>query len=355
MAADSQSFSSAQIVALRPQVGRPLPSDQPLSTLTEMEPDRELGPQKTLTVFLRGSECRFRCLMCDLWKYTTGVEKTEVGSIPKQVQFALESVKQSALNDEGPKKTGQQQSGQQHSGLRRSGPQDFDSEAAKWIKLYNASNFFADYNLPEVDLPRVASLVDGFERVIVENHPRLLNETIPNFRRQLAGRLEVAMGLETIHPESAAMLNKQMTPADFARACDWLHRRDVDARAFVLLRLPDMSEEQGRDWAIRSVQFAVRSGARHVSVIPMRFGNGAIDLLRKQGRFEPPQASSLETVLEQCLAETSAIVTVDLWDWGKLPGHCSVCSAARLNRIERMNLTQSLLPLPPVACGCIQT
>lgn len=314
-----QVFNSQQIVALRPDVERPLPSDQPLSTLLESEADGAGGIAQALTVFLRGSECQFRCLMCDLWKFTTGKAATPSGSIPQQIRNAI----------------------------------GVEQAEAGWIKLYNASNFFSKHNVPKEDLPTIASLVAGFERVIVENHPRILNDAIESFREDLGGRLEVAMGLETIHPDSMAFLNKQMTLDDFARACEWLNEKDVDTRAFVLLRLPGMSEQEGIEWALKSVEYADSLGARHVSIIPMRGGNGAIEQLKQKGQFESPVASSLEFVLNECLATSDSIVTVDLWDWDRMAGHCSRCSQLRRSRLQEMNLTQTLRPFVPVDCNCV--
>jgi len=313
-----QAFNSQQIVALRPDVERPLPSDQPLSTLLESEADGAGGIAQALTVFLRGSECQFRCLMCDLWKFTTGAAATTPGSIPEQIRNAIEP------------KQGE----------------------AGWVKLYNASNFFSKHNIPIEDLPTIASLVAGFERVIVENHPRILNASIESFRECLGGRLEVAMGLETVHPDSIAFLNKQMTLDDFARACEWLGERDIDTRAFVLLRLPGMTEQEGIEWALKSVEYAAGLGVRHVSIIPMRGGNGAIEQLKRNGQFEPPIASSLEYVLSQCIANSNSIVTVDLWDWGQLAGHCTDCSQLRRSRLHEMNLTQVPKRSVPDVCDC---
>ena len=48
-------------------------------------------------------------------------------------------------------------------------------------------------------------MLDGFERVIVESHPAFLAgvyaRAMPRFRELISGQLEVAIGLETAHPE----------------------------------------------------------------------------------------------------------------------------------------------------------
>ena len=127
--------------------------------------------------------------------------------------------------------------------------------------------------------PVTATLLDlVFETVVVENHPKLCGDAVLRFRDRLRGRLEVALGLETAHEGVLALLNKRMTTDDFARAAALLRREGVDVRAFILLRPPFLSEEEGVEWALRSVAFAFDAGVQCCSVVPVRAGNGKTDL-----------------------------------------------------------------------------
>ncbi|MCA9127510.1 MAG: radical SAM protein [Planctomycetales bacterium] len=322
-------FSNSEIEALRPDSLRPSPSEHPHATSWEQEATSATGGDlaDVLTVMLLGSECQFRCLMCDLWK-TTHRGPTPSGSIPKQLHNALRGT--------------------------NGNPAGVTKPRERWIKLYNASNFFAPYNVPVNDLDLIAREIVAFQRIVVENHPRLLRESIVRFRDALHGRLEVALGLETVHPETLAALNKRMDADDFQAACQWLLSRDIDVRSFVLLKPPGMDEEEGIFWCERSVRFAESQGVRHVSIIPMRSGNGAVDVLQQRQLFEPPLARSLESALNAALSP-NIVVTADLWDWHKLRGLCPKCSSQRLAAIQLANLRQhainsdsSFLP----ACPC---
>ena len=122
------------------------------------------------------------------------------------------------------------------------------------------------------------------------------------------------MGLETIHPEVLPALNKSMTTDDFRRAAEFLRGNDTDVRTFVLLRPPFLSEEEGIEWAIRSVDFALESGSRVVAVIPTRPGNGATDKLATEGHFKMPRLRSLEQVIDHFVNDVRGVVTADLWD-----------------------------------------
>ena len=322
----TNSLSTKEIVALRPQVTRPAASRSPIAVLDELEAvDRAASLANVTTVLLRGSECSFRCTMCDLWK-ETHLGPTPRGNMPAQIREALARQQSSPLKQSGP-----EQSSRQH-----------------WIKLYNASNFFAPYNVPTEDLPEIAQLVCNFDRVIVENHPSLTAPSIADFAKQLNGRLEVAMGLETVDPQSLRSLNKQVTVDTIRSATHSLIDMGIDVRLFVLLRPPGLSESAAIESCLASVAAAQDWGARHVSIIPVRGGNGAMEYLQQTGGFEPPLASSLEFVLNQSLASSPIVVTADTWDWDKLRGQCAACSAARRSALERANLAQ--VPQASITC-----
>ena len=319
------SWNSKKIVSLRPTFSRPTPGVEPMSVLREQEAaDPQGGVADVLTVFLLGSECTFRCLMCDLWKYTH-LERTASGAIAQQVVAAL-------CDTAGGLPAGDSSEG----GVANREK----SLAANWIKLYNASNFFAPVNVPVADLPQIAAAVANFERVIVENHPRMLVDAISTFRSELSGRLEIAMGLETVHAATLERLNKQMTADDFRRACDWLRDRDVDVRAFVLLRPPGMSAEEGVDWCLRSADFARAAGARHISIIPLRGGNGALEKLAEQQQFAPPSATDVALVMQQLLGWNDVVVTADMWDWERLPASDETQRQQLRVQIDSANRTQ---------------
>ena len=144
----------------------------------------------------------------------------------------------------------------------------------------------------------------AFERVIVECHPRLVGRRCREFRRLLASEFEVAMGLETVHPEVLPRLNKEMTLDDFARAAKALRADGVAVRAFILIRPPFLRDGEGLEWACRSLDYAFSLGVECCSLIPTRAGNGAMEELARQGLFAPPSLESLEGALEYGLSLT---------------------------------------------------
>jgi radical SAM enzyme (TIGR01210 family) len=286
--------------------------------LVEKERTEKGTIEKVITLFLTSSECPFTCLMCDLWKNTTD-EPVPAGAIPEQIGWALKQL-----------------------------------PSARHIKLYNSANFFDPTAVPPEDYPLIASLVDPFETVVVENHPRMTGELLFQFAGMIRPRLQVAMGLETVHPEGLKQLNKKMKTEDFTKATGMLLDHGIGTRAFILLKPPFLSEEEGIYWARSSIDVAFSSGAECCVIIPTRSGNGAMDQLEKEGLFSPPTLSSLEQVLAYGISLGKGNVFADLWDLHQF-ARCDRCFEARRKRLEKMNLYQRVLPLIECNCNLEQT
>jgi radical SAM enzyme (TIGR01210 family) len=261
------------------------------------------------TILLTNRECPWRCLMCDLWQSTLETD-TEAGAIPRQIERAL----------------------------ARLAPR-----SARRVKLYNAGSLFDPRAVPPGDDAAISDLIRGFERVIVESHPALVGRRCLEFAERLPGRLEVAMGLETVHPEVLPRLNKGMTLDDFGRAAERLASAGIAMRAFVLAGLPWLRPEEQLDWTVRAIAHAFDAGAGVVSVIPTRAGNGAMEALLARGDFETPPVPLLEEAAAAGIGLGRGRVFADLWDLAAF-SRCGSCLASRTERLRTMNLTQSVPP-----------
>ncbi len=339
---DSDAAIPARVVRTRRGPRARVDPALPVAVWDEMEIQSPGVTVPTRVVILAGAECRFTCVMCDLWRHTLA-EPTKPGRLPEQVRLALGRPWQDATG-----------------GHVRADAAVAAHEPFRWIKLYNGSNFFDPRSVPSDDLPAIADLVVGFSRVVVENHPRLTDDAVPRFRDRCRPRLEVAMGLETVHEDVLARLKKRMTLDDFAAACARLTSWDVDIRAFALLGLPWVEPAAAVEWCGRAVGFAAAHGVRHVSIVPTRSGNGFLDALAGHGRFTCPDATMLERAAETLVDRAArssygagdTLVTVDLWDFERLAGTCPSCAGSRRDRLARMNLAQRVEPAVTVSCGC---
>ena len=289
-------------------------AEKPNFFLNEEEIQEDGALHSVNTIFLTNKECPFKCVMCDLWRHTLDFP-TPDGAIPKQIEFALKRLPQASV-----------------------------------VKLYNSGNFFDNAAIPRKDYQKIAKLLSNYQHVIVENHPKLIGPFITDFQQMLNGSLEIAMGLETIHPEVMPKLNKQITKENFRMATEFLIDNGIALRAFILLNPPFLKGvEENKRWCLKSVEFAFEAGASACSIIPTRDGNGIMRKLNEAGEFELPSLSALEEVFVKALKIGKGRVFCDVWDLQKF-SDCPDCFPKRKERLETMNKTQILLP--DVKCDC---
>ena len=282
------------------------------------EPERS-GPESfdsTVTVFLAGSECPFTCVFCDLWRHTLD-GPTPKGAIPAQLDLALSGLDQPPVGGT--------------------------------LKLYNASNFFDSRAVPSEDWQAIADLAEPFDRVTVECHPRMIDDRVWDFDGLLRGRLEVALGLETVHPEALRRLNKGMTIGDFDRAADLVVDWGLDLRVFVLVGAPWIPQREMVASVVQTVEHAFARGARVASLIAVRDGNGTLETLEACGGFSRPSLAMFEEAVERSNELGRGIVLADLWDVSRLQGP-GCCFGQRIERLRRINSTG----VPGQAVACIE-
>jgi archaeosine synthase beta-subunit len=270
-----------------------------------LEEERRPGGrvERALTVFMAGAECPFTCSFCDLWQWTLD-GPTPSGALVAQLERVLAAL---------------------------------DGPTPQRLKLYTASNFFDRRAVPREDYAALVRLAAPFEAVTVESHASTIGDATADFARMLGGRsLEVAVGLETVHPRAMAQLNKRLDLARFDAAARALADGAIDLRVFVLLGAPHVPADESVEWTVRTVAHAVSRGAAVVSIIPVRGGNGEMERLHALGEFTPPTLAQLEAALDASLGFGEAVVTADLWDVETLPA-CDACGPRRVERLARIN------------------
>ena len=263
---------------------------------------------RSAAILLTNKECPWRCLMCDLWKNTL-TRTVPPGAIPQQIDYALAQL-------------------------------GFQPEQ---LKLYNSGSFFDPAAIPPGDYPAIARGISFVEHVVVESHPRLVGEKALVFRDLLSGSLEVAMGLETVHPQVLPRLNKKFELSHFASATAFLRKAQIAVRTFVLVKPPFLNEAAAVQWAVKSAAFAFACGATVVSLIPTRAGNGALDRLMTAGEFAPPRLSTLEQAQELALKLRAGRVLADTWNLDQF-SFCPACLERRRRRLHAINRQQEILP-----------
>jgi hypothetical protein len=267
------------------------------AVFAEREPDGRGGSVASTTILLTASTCPLACRMCDLHRQTLP-GPTPAGAIPGQIDRSLQ-------------------------GRPREG----------WLKLYNHGNFFDAQSIPVGDYADIARACQGYSRLIVENHPRFGSERLKRFRREWQFPLEVAVGLETVQPRWLDRIGKQMSRDEFDRYAKWLIDQGIDVRVFLIIGVPGITVEEAMRWTRLSVRHAAGVGARHISLIPARPGEGWSGLGDQLPRLTIESLNSLQRSALQD-ADGRACITIDLWDLEpQLPG---------VDDLQRRNLTQQL-------------
>jgi hypothetical protein len=193
MAALTPIAERAVVAARGPRAARD--PTRPYAHFVERERSADGRVEDVAAVFLTNKECPFRCLVCDLWKNATP-ERVPDGAVAGQVAWALARLRETPH-----------------------------------VKLYNGGSFFDAQAIPEPDVARIAALLPGKRSVIVECHPKLVDERCLVFAEAIApARLELAMGLETVDPDVLPFIKPDMSLDHFAGAARFLIDRDIAVR-----------------------------------------------------------------------------------------------------------------------------
>ncbi|HLF35407.1 MAG TPA: radical SAM protein [Cyclobacteriaceae bacterium] len=287
---------------------------KPYSWSIEKERGRLGDIEDTATLFLTNRECPFTCLMCDLWLNTTNHSITS-GEVEDQIDLVLPEI-----------------------------------ASAKNLKLYNSGNFFDTKAIPREAYQSIAGKLSKYKTLIVESHPNFIDDRCLEFKEMINPELQIAIGLETSHPEILPRLNKKMNLQQFQKSVKFLTDHQIPVRVFILLGLPFLDEQESLIWAKRSIDFAFQCGAECCVLIPLRAGNGAMDYLEKAGYYQRPSISALEAVTEYGIGHGSGRVFADIWDLEKFSS-CDLCLQKRKERLNSMNLHQKFID--KIECNCL--
>jgi radical SAM enzyme (TIGR01210 family) len=223
------------------------------------------------------------------------------------------------------------------------------------MKLYNAGSFFDPRAVPDSDYDAIAATLAGIPQIVVESHPALVSDRrgrVDHWLEALAANrgpgehgaaLEVAIGLETVHPEALDRLNKRFTVGDFTRAASALVNRGIAVRVFLLISPPFVPQPEQDDWLRRSLDVSFASGATVVSLVPTRAGNGAMEAVSSLGQFHAPALADIERSIDLALIHAGGRgrVFVDVWDLERFAA-CPHCLASRRQRLHTLNLEQRI-------------
>ncbi len=147
-----------------------------------------------------------------------------------------------------------------------------------YVKVYTSGSFLDDR---EVDPASRAALVRAFSgrarRLLFETLPEFAtSETLEPLREAFSGEVEVALGLESTHPDVLGRLvHKNAPPREYLDAGDRVRALGLRAKAYLLLKPPYLTESE----AIRDVLASIVEASPHfdaLSVNPVHIQNGTV-------------------------------------------------------------------------------
>ncbi|MCI4368187.1 MAG: archaeosine biosynthesis radical SAM protein RaSEA [Thermoplasmata archaeon] len=230
-----------------------------------------------------------------------------------------------------------------------------------YVKVYTSGSFLDDREVDPVSRGRIVGAFAGKAR-------RFLFETLPEFiteanllplKEAFPGELEVAQGLESTQPEVLArFVNKGSTPQEYLEAADRVRALGLQAKGYLLLKPPYLTENEAAHDVARSIELAA-SRFDTLSVNPVHIQNGTVvEWLFRRGRYRPPWLWSLVDVLREGARIRNSTRLVSFPTAGGLPRgphNCGECDRAVLEAIEEASLSQEFGPLDALDCACRAT
>jgi archaeosine synthase beta-subunit len=227
-----------------------------------------------------------------------------------------------------------------------------------YVKVYTSGSFLDDREVdPESRRRFVAAFSGRARRLLFETLPEFATEaTLRPLRREFAGELEVALGLETTDPTVLARyVHKNAPPSAYLAAADRVRALGLRAKAYLLLKPPYLTEQESIDDVVRSVRDAA-SRFDALSINPVHIQNGTVvEWLYHRRRYRPPWLWSVVTALLEGSAVRGPSRLVSFPTAGgraRGPHNCGSCDARVLAAIQEASLAQEFEPLRELDCAC---
>lgn len=225
------------------------------------------------------------------------------------------------------------------------------------VKIFTSGSFLDRREVPcEVQRQVLQTFFQQADRVVIETRPSFVSGLDRLANAVPAGKtLSVAMGLESANDRVLEYaINKGFTFADWQKAAEQVRDAGFQLKTYVLLKPPFLTEEEGIQDAIATVDAAAEfSHAMSLNPVAVH-GNTMVEYLWKRGLYRPPWLWSAAETLEQVSRRYDGQLTCDVVAGGKQRGahNCGDCDAAVLQAITDFTLYQKRDAFDGVSCSC---
>ncbi len=242
-------------------------------------------------------------------------------------------------------------------------PADLEAQLAKvlplhagqpFVKVYTSGNFFDDREVfPDVRRQILKELGDRCDKVLVETLAHLVRRAPLEEALGLAGRLEIALGLESANEVVLRQsVNKVWGLKEHVRAADLAHAVGATVKSYLLLKPPFLTDREAIEDAIETAH-AVDACSDTISINPMNVQrNTLVDHLWARGEYRPPWLWSVAEVLRRCRGLKAHVKAHPTAGGMRRGAHnCGACDASFLSAIEDASLGLEDR-LDGLACAC---
>lgn len=199
----------------------------------------------------------------------------------------------------------------------------------------------------------------NIKMVVLETRPEFVTENkIKEIKRLLPGKhVEIAVGLEMKNDMYRTIcVNKGFSLQQYDRASR-LIREYLDLRTYVLLKPPFLTEREGIENAVETVEHAFARGSRTVSLEACTVQDFTlVDYLYESGLYSTPWLWSIIEVMKRVKVKPPGKFIIGLFQFypspSKTPFNCEKCSDRILDAICNYNRTLDIALLENLNCEC---
>lgn len=230
------------------------------------------------------------------------------------------------------------------------------------VKIFTSGSFL-DEN--EVPLDARDTILESLRNnpniihTIIESRPEFVTPDVMGACVGLNPNLMVAIGVETSNDTIRdRCINKGFSFDDFINASKVITESDAQAKAYLLLKPPFLSEKA----AVDDMLCSIRDVAPHVSAISLNLCNiqrgTKLEEMWRQKRYRPPWLwSAIEVLRESAEKVGDVILTSDPVAAGsnRGPHNCKKCDKKVAEAIRQFSITQNMRFLEDLSCDCMAT
>lgn len=245
--------------------------------------------------------------------------------------------------------------------VRRTVARGDDEPAYEVLSLYNDGSFFAPREIPrdvQVEIGRLVAAA-GVHRLVVESLPQFVTEVVLRPFVEALGpvRLEVGIGLQSADVlVRETLVNTRISQAAFERALAVMADRGVDAKIYLMVKPPFLTDGEAVTDVVGSVDYLSALGVHGITLCPTRVSPDTVAWqLWQAGLYEPPNLWTVVEVIRRVhirLAVRVACVNLRGTDFDSVfPDACLTCADRIVDALMRFGETGDPEDLP-TDCAC---